>query len=34
MKKIDFDYVKLRLLLSLGALVSLAAVLSAGRRWV
>jgi hypothetical protein len=34
MKKIDFENVKFRLLLSLAALASLAAVLSAGRRWV
>jgi len=34
MKKFDFAYVKVRVILSLAALASLAAVLSAGRRWV
>jgi hypothetical protein len=34
MKKIDVGYLKLRLVLSLAALASLAMVLSAGRRWV
>jgi hypothetical protein len=34
MKKIDFAYLRIRVILSLAALASLAAVLSAGRRWV
>jgi len=34
MKKVNFTYLKFRVILSLAALASLAAVLSAGRRWV
>jgi hypothetical protein len=33
MKRIDVSYLKLRIILALTALSSLAVVLSAGRRW-